>query len=274
MAIFGAGKRAESGEIYRRSLTGAVVATLAAVAAHVLGVQQLLRSPDLAFYLPAAVLGAVVGPTRLRPLIWVPAGVIAAICLIVAYTPAVSGLARPLIRADGMPPRVDAIAVLSMGITPDDMMRSETLDRLLTGLSLAKRGIAPVVLVSRESRILAGKPVSDSADLSALVEMVRPTARVIFVDSVVTTRTEAIRMANIARANRWNTIAVVTSPLHTRRACATFEAVGLKVVCVPAAVRGLGLYAGANAEDRLRVFRAWLYETFATASYRSRGWIR
>jgi uncharacterized SAM-binding protein YcdF (DUF218 family) len=81
-------------------------------------------------------------------------------------------------------------------------------------------------------------------------------------------------MRNIARPNRWGTLAVVTSPMHSRRACATFEAVGFKVVCVPAAVRGSGLYAGANAEDRLRAFRAWLYETFATASYKSRGWIR
>jgi uncharacterized SAM-binding protein YcdF (DUF218 family) len=97
---------------------------------------------------------------------------------------------------------------------------------------------------------------------------------VIFVDSVVTTRTEALRMGAVARANRWSTIAVVTSPMHTRRACATFEAVGLRVVCVPAAVRGSGLYPGANAEDRLRAFRSWLYEVLATPSYKSHGWIR
>jgi uncharacterized SAM-binding protein YcdF (DUF218 family) len=161
-----------------------------------------------------------------------------------------------------------------MGVTSDGMMRSETLDRLLTGLSLARRGLAPVVLVSRESRTLGGKDVSDSVDQEAVVELMGNGARVIFVDSVLTTRTEAILMRNIARPNRWQMLAVVTSPMHTRRACATFEAIGFKVVCVPAAVRGSGLDASANAEDRLRAFRAWLYETFATASYKSRGWIR
>lgn len=259
---------------WRQAVAGAVVATLAAVAAQVLGVQQLLRRPDLALYLPAAIFGALVGSTRLRPLVWVPAGIIAAICLVVAYTPVVPVLARPYIRSDSIPTRVDAIAVLSMGIAPDGMMRSETLDRLLGALSLAKRGLASVVLVSRERRVLGGSQASDSADLAALVELVGMTARVIFVDSVVTTRTEAVRMAGLARANGWGTLAVVTSPLHSRRACATFEAVGLRVVCVPAAVRGSGLYQGANAEDRLRAFRSGLYETFATASYKSRGWIR
>ena len=255
-------------------LAGAIVGTLSAVAAHVLGVQQLLRNPDLALYVPAAIFGALVGATRARALIWIPAGVIATICIAVAYTPISFTLARPLIRRDALPSHVDAIAVLSAGITPDGMMGSETLDRLLSGLMLAKEGLAPVVMVSRVQQNLGGRRVSDASDLQAITALVAPTSRVIFVDSIFTTRTEALRMAALARANRWNTIAVVTSPMHTRRACATFEAVGLKVVCVPAALRGSGLYAGANAEDRLRAFRSWLYEVFASATYKSRGWTR
>jgi uncharacterized SAM-binding protein YcdF (DUF218 family) len=236
-------------------------------------VQQLIRVQDLALFLPAAILGALIGATRLRPLVWVPAGAVATLCIVVAYTPIVSTLARPLIRRDPLPSSVDAVAVLGMGLTPDAMMRSEGLDRLLTGLSLAKRGLAPVMLASREQRSFAGKVVSNSTDLQNLVALANPGARVIFVDSVFTTRTEAIRMGAVARANHWTTLAVVTSPMHTRRACATFEAVGLRVVCVPAALRQSGLYPGANAEDRLRAFRSWLYEMFASSSYKSRGWI-
>jgi uncharacterized SAM-binding protein YcdF (DUF218 family) len=138
---------------------------------------------------------------------------------------------------------------------------------------MVKRGLSSVLLVSREKKSVGGKTVSDSADLQS-VTADAGTAQVIFIDSVFTTRTEALRVAAVARANRWSTIAVVTSPMHTRRACATFEAVGLRVVCVPAAVRQSGLYPGANAEDRLRAFRSWLYEMFASSSYKSRGWIR
>ena len=116
-------------------------------------------------------------------------------------------------------------------------------------------------------------PASDSADLQSVISLVGDGTRTILVDSVTTTRTEALRMRAIARANGWQTLAVVTSPLHTRRACATFEAVGFRVVCVPATVRGSGLIPGSIAEDRLRDFRSWLYETFATDSYRRRGWI-
>ncbi|MGH7652303.1 MAG: YdcF family protein [Gemmatimonadaceae bacterium] len=251
-----------------------MAATLAAVAAHALGVQQLLRRPDLSLYLPAALVGAALGPTRLRPLIWVPATILAVFCLVVAYTPVVTTLSRPFVRRDPLPARVDAVAVLSRGLAPDGTMRSETLDRLLTGLSLVKAGIAPVLMVSRERRSFNGRLVSDSADLARVTDLVESRARIIFVDSVVTTRTEAIRMAAIGRANHFSTLAVVTSPMHTRRACATFEAVGFRVSCVPALVRESGLYAGANAEDRLRAFRSWLYELFASSSYKSRGWIR
>ena len=258
----------------RHVIAGAVVGTLGAVGAHVLGVQQLLRIPDLVLYVPAALFGGLVGATRLRPLVWVPAAVIALLCILVGYTPLASTLAQRLIRRDPLPARVDAIAVLSMGLTPDGMMRGETLDRLLTGLSLAKRGLAPVMIVSRERRSIGGKIVSDSADLQNVVSLANIPVQTIFADSIFTTRTEALRAKAIARAHGWSLLAVVTSPMHTRRACATFEAVGLKVVCVPAAVRGSGLYRGADAGDRLRAFRSWLYETFASASYQSRGWIR
>ena len=210
----------------------------------------------------------------MRPLLWIAAAIIAFLCIAVAYTPLVSTLEKPMVRRDRVPPRVDAIAVLGMGFTPDGMMRSETLDRLLTGLELAKRGVARTVLVSRERRVFDGRVLSDSADQETLLGLANPSAQVIFVDSVLTTRTEALRMKAIAQSRGWSTVAVVTSPMHTRRACATFEAVGFKVVCVPAAVRESGLYEGSNAQDRLRAFRWWLYETFATDSYRRHGWIR
>ena len=257
----------------RDAIGGAIIGTLCAVAAHVLGVQQLLRRPELSLYIPTALVGAVLGVTRLRPLLWIAAGIIAVFCVLVAYTPVVSVLARPLIRRDSIPARVDAVAVLSSGITPDGMMASETLEHLLSALALTERGLAPALLVSRERRTLGGKSVSDSADLQNVVALTRPTTPIIFVDSVFTTRTEALRMKTIAGKSGWTTVAVVTSPMHTRRACATFEAVGFRVVCVPAEIREAGLNPATNAEGRLRAFRSWLYETFATDSYRRRGWI-
>ena len=260
--------------IARDALTGAILGTLCAVAAHVLGVQQLLRRPELSLYLPTAVAGALLGVTRLRPLLWVAGAILTFLCIAAAYTPLAARAAAPFVRRDQLPSRVDAIAVLSMGVTPDGLMRSETLDRLLTGLSLARRGLAHNVLVSTERRPFGGKSVSDSADIFNIWRMAAPGDTVFFVDSIVTTRTEALRMRSIASAHGWKILAVVTSPMHSKRACATFEAVGFTVVCAPADVRGSGLDPHSNPEDRLRAFRAWLYERFATDSYRRRGWIR
>jgi uncharacterized SAM-binding protein YcdF (DUF218 family) len=260
--------------IARDALTGAILGTLCAVAAQVLGVQQLLRRPELTLYIPTAIAGALLGVTRLRPLLWVAGAILSFLCIAAAYTPLASGAAAPFVRRDPLPSRVDAIAVLSMGVTPDGLMRSETLDRLLTGISLARRGLAHNLLVSTETRPFAGKPVSDSADVQSVARIAAPGDTVIFVDSIVTTRTEALRMRSIASTHGWRTLAVVTSPMHSKRACATFEAVGFRVVCVPADVRGSGLDPRSSPEDRLRAFRAWLYERFATDSYRRRGWIR
>jgi len=239
-----------------------------------LGVQQLTRRTEISFLIPAAVVGGLLGGTRLRPLLWIGAGLLGLLCILVAYTPLVRSIGQPLIRRDSVARPIDAIASLSAGITPDGDLRSESLDRLITAISLQRSGIAPFLMVSRERVRFGGRAVSDSADLAGIVGLTGATPAVIFVDSVYTTRTEALRMKRIADGRGWRRIAVVTSPLHTRRACATFEAVGFQVVCVPAALRGSGLDARSIPEDRFRGFRSWLYETFATDSYRRRGWIR
>jgi len=251
-----------------------ILGVLCAAAAYLLGFQQLTRRPEISFLLPAAAIGGAIGATRLRPLLWIAAGLLSFLCLLVAYTPLVASISRPLIRRDPVPQHLDAVAALSAGLTPEGWLRSESLDRLLSGLDLQRSGVAPILMVSRERARVGGRAVSDSADLAKIVGLTGRSSVVLFVDSIFTTRTEALRMKRIADARGWRRIGVVTSPLHTRRACATFEAVGFQVVCVPAALRGSGLDPRSNPEDRFRGFRSWLYETFATDSYRRRGWIR
>jgi len=260
--------------IGRDALTGGIIAVLAAVGAHALGIQDLIRRPDLALYLPAGLAGAVIGPTRLRPLLWMLAAPVTLLILAVSYTPLVSVLAEPMVRRDQVPASVDVIATLSQGMTPAGEMRSGTLDRLLSGLTLARQVKASAILVSTERRSFAGRQVSDSGDRRAVVTAFTPTAEVIFVDSVFTTRTEALRMRQVAWPRGWRTIALVTSPLHSRRACATFEAVGFRVVCVPAVSREHVVPGALTPQDRLGTFRSWIYETFAGATYKSNGWIR
>jgi uncharacterized SAM-binding protein YcdF (DUF218 family) len=267
-------EHAEQRQTVEAALSGATIAVLAAVTGHMLGIQQLIRIPDLALYLPAGVVGAAIGGTRLRPLIWIAAVPLAVAALVVAYTPLVRVAGAHFIRRDKPAGSVDAVVVLGAGLTADGMMKHETLDRLLGGTDLLSHGAAPVMFLSRERRDFGSRIVSDSADQTRVLAMTNVGAHVAFTDSVLTTRTEALRTKQLVAARGVRSIALVTSPLHSRRSCATFEAVGFRVVCTPAPARESGMDPNSSAEERMRAFRSLLYETFATATYKSNGWIR
>src|SRR5690242_21742827 len=96
-----------------------------------LGVQQLTRKPEISFFLPAALVGAALGATRLRRLLWIGGGLLAALCFLVAYTPLVRAAASRLVRSDPLPERIDALAALCAGVPADGLVGSESLDRLL-----------------------------------------------------------------------------------------------------------------------------------------------
>ena len=94
------------------------------------------------------------------------------------------------------------------------------------------------------------------------------------VDSVHTTRDEATQSWRLLGARGATRVAVVTTPLHTSRACAAFEAVGFTVTCVAAVWRAYNVTAPDGWRDRLALFRDWLYERAAALEYRQRGWTR
>jgi hypothetical protein len=61
--------------------------------------------------------------------------------------------------------------------------------------------------------------------------------------------------------------------MHTRRACATFEHVGIVVSCTASEARDFAVRKMAGAGDKLRAFQLWLYETAGSLDYRLHGWI-
>ena len=112
------------------------------------------------------------------------------------------------------------------------------------------------------------------ADQQRLVELagVRD-SWVLVPDPVRNTHDEALAMDRRLRPLNARSIALVTSPWHTRRACATFEQVGFRVFCVPALERGAQTRRPLIARDRLGSFRFFLYETIGWMEYRRRGWV-
>jgi uncharacterized SAM-binding protein YcdF (DUF218 family) len=234
------------------------------------------KVPSLLF--PGAVLvalvGAVVGLTRAAVVLWVvTAAALVGFCTI-AMTPFVTRVlpTSTMVRRDTLPARpLDAVVVLSGGITPDGTLVPEALDRLLTGLALMRDSVAPMLVVTEPRRSRQGvTAAADQARVRALVARPFP---MLMVDSVHTSRDEAVNAWRLLQARNATKIAVVTSPLHTRRACATFEQVGFVVTCVPAISRVYSVTGADNGSDRLTLFREWLYERAAWFEYRARGWL-
>ena len=256
-----------------------------AAAAAALAVFAYLALAELHFPIPtllsgswgfAAIIAAValLGASALRRWLWAGACTLAAALLVVAYTPVIRAPAHALVRADGWPATgVDAVVALSAQLTDDHLLSAMGEDRLLGALALARAHGVRRVITTRISREEGDSVVTSDADQRFLVALAAPGAVHVIVDGPRTTREEALLVARLAAGSGWRRVAVVTSPSHTRRACATFERVGLAVTCVPARSTTVAWHALHSPRDRLRAAGMVLYETMGSWLYRSRGWI-
>lgn len=266
--------RTRSGDRFRIAALGATCAALAWLAVGALTGVGKVDSLLFPLALAAAVIGAVLAVTRVAALLWVTTILAFLAFGLITLTPFVTSMlpTRTLVRSDKLPNEpLDAVIVLSGGITPDSLLAPEALDRLLSGLALMRDSVAPVLVVTEPRRGDDGVSAApDQARVRALVSRPFPTWGV---DSVHTTRDEAVNGWRLLGPRGSRRVAVVTSPLHTKRACAVFERVGFVVTCVPAVVRAYSLTGATTPQERLALFRAWLYERAAWIEYRQRGWV-
>jgi len=217
------------------------------------------------------VLGALIYAVR-PPIVWLVLGVVALAWAIVAWTPLAKTLTDGLVRRDPLPAHVDAVVVLSGSVTADGLLGGEALDRLLTGFALIRRGEAATLILT-EPHEWEDTSITAAGDQRRLLQLLATPPRVLTVDRVTSTRTEALGAARVAPPARVPTIALVTSPLHTRRAGAVFEKVGYRVFCVPSESRDIALHSLATASDRINAFRMAVYERVGYWDYRWHGWV-
>jgi uncharacterized SAM-binding protein YcdF (DUF218 family) len=198
----------------------------------------------------------------------------ALICItaVVAYSTVVVKPAQSLVRSDALPASADAVVVLSGGVTSDGYLTQQGADRTLKAVELVSGGIAPVLLFTREER-KSGGIVTTSADDQRRFASIAHVTQVLSTRRVRSTRDEALAVASVARYRGWKRIVLVTSPLHSRRACAAFEKVGLQVSCVPGDARDVAVRRLLHPHDRIVAFGLLLYETAGTLRYRQAGWI-
>jgi uncharacterized SAM-binding protein YcdF (DUF218 family) len=182
---------------------------------------------------------------------------------------------RSWIRRDPLPTASpDAVVVLSASVNRDGALDVSGAERLLSGLDVFRRTHARVLITTRVEHRARSRTITSDTDQRRVIALAADTSVWRIVAPVHTTHDEALRSAELLAPASARPIVVVTSPLHTRRACATFEAVGFRVACVPSEERRYAAYALSGPVDRLRAFFDLLYERLGMIEYRARGWVR
>ncbi|HSB53013.1 MAG TPA: YdcF family protein [Gemmatimonadales bacterium] len=239
-----------------------------------LGVASLLGRGTMGSTGWAAAAGALLGLAGLTAILWGLLGVSVATLLLVAWTPVVEGPVHRMIRRDAPGPQpLDAILVLSGNVTGDGFLGSAALDRLVAGISQAKERGVRHLIISRVYVTMGRDTISSEADEMRLARRFASDLDVHSLGTVRTTREEALAVASMARREGWKRLGVVTSPMHSRRACAAVEEAGLAVICLPAAERAYAVQRISTPGNRVRAFQDWLYEAVAMRVYRWRGWV-
>jgi uncharacterized SAM-binding protein YcdF (DUF218 family) len=219
-----------------------------------------------------ALVGLVVAAVGCTAALLVVDAVLFGASLIVAFTPLSGYLARAWIR-DAQPiAPVDAVVVLSSSMASDTALDASATDRLLSGLALVHEGKASRLVTTRTPVRIHGRQLTTEIDQARLVALI-PVPRWDVVGVVYTTRDEAVKSAALLLPQGAKHVAVVTSPMHTRRACAAFEHVGFQVTCVATRERNLSTRSPGRATERIEAWREYVYERLGMIKYRWEGWV-
>ena len=238
-----------------------------------IGLAQATSTRESTLRVCALAAGALLAPTRAARALWGACGAAAALLLLVLFTPLVEAPARALPRADAEGAPVEAIVVYSAAMTDAGDIGDIALTRLVSALLDARRLGVPHLLLSVQQREVDRQPVSSAPDQRRLVDMLGGGVQLHLVEGVTNTHDESLAFAALARTRGWTRVRAVTSPLHTRRACAALEATGLSVQCAPADSRDVSLARLGTPTARLRVSGPALHELVGLLVYRARGWI-
>jgi uncharacterized SAM-binding protein YcdF (DUF218 family) len=223
----------------------------------------------------ATVIGAFVALAV--PVRWIAVlvAIVAVVVYMVTFTPLTAGRVHAWIRRDPPPTHTpDAVVVLATTISVDGFLDATGTTRLLSALEVMRQTGARMLVTTRPRQAPADLTSAYLADYRQIIGLAGDTSRWRAVGPVATTHDEALATSQLLAPAAGRSIVVVTSPLHTRRACATFEAVGFSVTCWPSDERRYALQSFSGVRTRLAATVDWLYERAAVIEYRWRGWMR
>lgn len=185
------------------------------------------------------------------------------------YTPVPNWLARPLV-VEAPLEAAEAIVVLGGGTAPDDSAGESSLRRVVYGLRLYRRGLAPLVVLSGGDASGKGRLGEAEAMAAVAVALGFPSDILVLETSSVRTAENAARVAEMLRPRGIRRILLVTTPLHSRRSVLAFQRRGFEVL--PAPTDG-AQHLAENPLGRLLLTRQVTYEAAALLLYWYKGWI-
>lgn len=252
-----------------------------------LGLWSIVDVPLWVLRLVALGGGALIAPTAVGNVLWLVLGGLTTLSAVLSFTPIVRPMARYFVRDDGAPSTgiaisraaaetpqaaLDAVIVLSGEVSDEGRVTGATMERLISGVQEARaRGIRVLALSVTAPSFGDYRPTSER-DQRELVALMGPGLELEFVHDVFSTRDEAVAFQALAKSRGWRRVVLVTSPMHSRRACATFEQLGVSLECRPAKARLRDPGRLESTESRRLVFQDVLYELSATLLYRARSW--
>lgn len=251
---------------------GAAAGALAGCFLVAFDMTEILALSGQQFVLGGLLVGAVIGLVGGQWILLALNGLFVVIYLVVGDTPLMSPLVKRWVRDDPLPATADAIVVLSGAVLSDTALNVEGTERLLSGLELFQRGVAPRLFTTKVEKEYPSGVISSTGDQERLIGLAGARGAWTILESTHNTRDEALQAAVKLPAGARSLI-VVTSPMHTRRACATFEAVGFKVACSPARARRIVTWLPISTSGRLAAFGEYLYERLGMVKYRWKHWI-
>jgi uncharacterized SAM-binding protein YcdF (DUF218 family) len=193
-----------------------------------------------------------------------------ALYAVAAWSPLAPRLARGLSRSDPPGAAADAVYVFNAQSYPNAVLGDTAMGRLSRALDLLKAGRAPRLIVADTP---APEPPFSAAAAKFMSGLGLKT-ELIALGPVRNTHDEAAAVAALFRKNGWTSVVAVTSRTHSRRACATLEAQGLRVVCAPSEESGFDYDSLSRPDDRIAAFGLAIHERLGLLVYRRRGWIK
>lgn len=193
-----------------------------------------------------------------------------AVTLLAFFLAAFTPLPNVALRRLSAPPRLeraDAIVVLGSSVRSGGDLSDPSLRRLLYGLELYHRGLAPLLVIAGAANRAGVVEARVRADLARTLGV--PAAAIVTAERARTTQQEARDVAEALRPRGARRVLVVSNPLHLVRSVGVFEEVGFVALAAPAAEIS---DTDEKPEERLQLVRHILKEVLARVYYRAAGY--